>query len=440
MKTKTTLFTTLTAGLAIAFTGCSDSTPESTSSSNGARVSAVPNSFAAVTDKLDKDGDLFLYYSTEEVVSTADQYINAIGSELTQGFQTIPAEQAMIDSGMKVGQAIFDQSGIKDISGVGMSSIEFEPDMFRYKVAIHHEESKSDGKIWSILGSNKPRELELLKLMPADTALAVSHEVNIKELFTWMPELANATDNPEIKEQVKMAMAMAGLMLKTPTSLESLGNQFSLFITLDSNDKTYLSAELGGEIPNPGLALVIKVKDSTVPDMISQALEAQGSPMEEQTINGTKSMVFTEASPFPFPVSPTMFNLDNHFILASSTELAKKIITTHQGNEPGLTSTEEYKRMAKGLNTEANHLLYVSKRFGESLGPVIKSAIESAGDLSSVIPIDTNNLPFDISHLNLNEIINFQILAFIRNNEDGIMIQLKSYKDATTVALQSKGF
>ena len=96
--------------------------------------------------------------------------------------------------------------------------------------------------------------------------------------------------------------------------------------------------------------------------------------------------------------------------------------------------------MAKGLNTEANHLLYVSKRFGESFGPVIKSAIESAGDLSSVIPIDTNNLPFDISHLNLNEIINFQILAFIRNNEDGIMIQLKSYKDATTVALQSKGF
>ena len=174
--------------------------------------------------------------------------------------------------------------------------------------------------------------------------------------------------------------------------------------------------------------------------MISQALVAQGAPMEEQTINGTKSLVFTEASPFPFPVSPTMFNLDNHFILASSTELAKKIITTHQGNEPGLTSTEEYKRMAKGLNTEANHLLYVSKRFGESLGPVIKSAIESTGDLSSAIPIDTNNLPFDISRLNLNEIINFQILAFIRNNEDGIMIQLQSYKEATTVALQSKGF
>jgi hypothetical protein len=276
--------------------------------------------------------------------------------------------------------------------------------------------------------------------MPADTALAVSNEVNIKELFTWIPELAKATDNPEIKEQVKMAMAMAGLMLQTPTSLESLGNQFSLFITLDSNEKTYLSADLGGEIPNPGLALVIKVKDYTVPDMISQALEAQGAPMEEQTINGTKSLVFTEASPFPFPISPTMFNLDNHFILASSTELAKKIITTHQGNEPGLTSTEEYKRMAKGLNTEANHLLYVSKRFGESLGPVIKSAIKSASDLSSTIPIDTNNFPFDISRLNLNEIINFQILAFIKNNEDGIMIQLQSYKEATTVALQSKGF
>ena len=160
--------------------------------------------------------------------------------------------------------------------------------------------------------------------------------------------------------------------------------------------------------------------------MIFQALEAQGAPMEEQTINGTKSLVFTEASPFPFPVSPTIFKLDNHFILASSEELAKNIISTHQGNAPRLTSTEEYKQLSKGLNTEANHMLYLGKRFAQSLAPAIKSVIESAGDLPPEIPIDINSIPFDITKLNPEEMIKLRLLAFIKNNKNGMIIESQS--------------
>ena len=421
MKIKKILIITISTCLAIAFTGCSkrEKNGENNSvASSDAPKSAVPNSFDKVTANLDKSGDMFIYLSTEQIISTADQYLN----DITQSIETTES----INDIIKAGKTALNQSGIMDISGIGMSRVEIEPNLFRQKIAVHHEESKSDGKIWSILGSKEPRQLELFKLLPEDTVLAISNEFNAKVLFDWFPELASATDNPEIEEQVKVAMSIASLMLQTPASLESLGNQFSLFITLDKKEKTYLPPELGGEIPNPGLAIAIKILNDKVPDMIFQALEAQGAPMEEQTLNGTKSLVFTEASPFPFPVSPTIFKLDNHFILASSEELAKNIISTHQGNAPRLTSTEEYKQLSKGLNTEANHMLYLGKRFAQSLAPAIKSVIESAGDLPPEIPIDINSIPFDITKLNPEEMIKLRLLAFIKNNKNGMIIESQS--------------
>ena len=67
MKNTKKILTAITAGMAIAFTGCSDPASESTNAPAGGNgtESAVPNSFAAVTAKLDKGGDVFLYYNTE---------------------------------------------------------------------------------------------------------------------------------------------------------------------------------------------------------------------------------------------------------------------------------------------------------------------------------------------------------------------------------------
>ena len=141
MKNKTTLITTLTAGLAIAFTGCSDPASESTNAPAGGNgtESAVPNSFAAVTAKLDKGGDVFLYYSTEQVIATVEQYANS-ATEAVQGFAPGPMDQEMVDTASKAGDAFLNQSGLKDINGVGMSCVEYETGMFRNKVVIHHED------------------------------------------------------------------------------------------------------------------------------------------------------------------------------------------------------------------------------------------------------------------------------------------------------------
>ena len=98
----------------------------------------------------------------------------------------------MIDAGTKVGKAFYDQLGISEISGVGMSSFEFDKGLHRNKAVIHHFPDKSTGKLWSLFGS-EPHEIGMLKMLPADTALALSHEFNAKALMEWLPELAKAS-------------------------------------------------------------------------------------------------------------------------------------------------------------------------------------------------------------------------------------------------------
>ena len=77
MKTKNTILTTLTAATWVALAGCGGS-PSDSSSSAPAKPSAVPNSFAEVSAKLDPNGSLYLYYSTEDVIETVEKYTDAL--------------------------------------------------------------------------------------------------------------------------------------------------------------------------------------------------------------------------------------------------------------------------------------------------------------------------------------------------------------------------
>lgn len=421
MKTKTTLFTTLTAGLAIAFTGCSDSTPESAPSSDGASVSAVPNSFAAVTAKLDKDGDVFLYYSTEEVVSTAEQYINSVGSEVTQGFQPGPTEQAMIDSGMKVGQAIFDQSGIKDISGVGMSSVEVEAGLFRNKMVIHHDEAKASGKLWSLIGS-EPRELSMLKLLPADTALAFSHEIHPQALLDWIPDLLEASGAPpQVKGQFDQSLQMANAMFNLNDLLASFDNEIGVFATLDDEETLQLppAAAPPGlrELPMPSFAIMAKVKDDKLSDFVFQSLEqAAGPEMEKRTVAGIEMLVITEPAPLPVPLAPAFFRLGDFFVIANTEDLAKRIVATHNGDEKGLTTTDEFQRLAKGLDLKGNHFFFAGDKIGKTMGPIVKQAMEADGMPGNFLGMDWENA-YDM-----------QTLGVVRVGKDGIMVENQSQK------------
>jgi hypothetical protein len=86
-------------------------------------VSAVKNSFDQVTAKLDKGGSFYLYLSTEQILSGLSEHL-AAASNIVSGLPNIPGTgRQTLDKVFAVLDVVVKQSGISEISGLGMSSI-----------------------------------------------------------------------------------------------------------------------------------------------------------------------------------------------------------------------------------------------------------------------------------------------------------------------------
>ena len=433
MKNKITRLTTITAGLAIAFTGCSDPASEGTNAAAGGNgtESAVPNSFAAVTAKLDKGGDVFLYYSTEQVIATVEQYANS-ATEAVQGFAPGPMEQEMVDSASKAGDAFLDQSGLRDINGVGMSSLEYETGMFRNKVVVHHDEAKAGGKLWSLIGS-EPHDFSILKLLPADTAIAFSHEIHPKALLDWVPDLLEASDAPpQFKGQFDNTLQMANGLFGLKDLLASFDNEIGLFVSLDESETLQLppgAAPPGlDELPMPSMAIMAKVKDDKLSDFVLAALRQAGGPdMEKRTVAGIEMLVITEPAPLPVPLAPAFFRLGDFFVIANTEDLAKRIVAIHNGDEKGLADTEEYKRLAKGLNLKGSHFFYAGNKIGETMSPIIQQAMQADGMPEGFLGLDFGNA-YDM-----------QTLGVVRVDKNGITVENHSQKGIFNSVMMQAG-
>ncbi len=432
MKRKSTINTIMISAALVALAGCGDAPSDSDSSLAPTDPSAVPNSFAEVSSKLDPNGSLYLYYSTEQVIKTVEKYTDALmdfakerANSGDTGFRPGPQEQAMIDAGTKVGKAFYDQLGINEISGVGMSSFEFEKGLHRNKMVIHHYPDKSTGKLWSLFG-DESHEIGMLKMLPANTALALSNEFNAKALMEWLPELAKASSDEAIEAQFDQAMQMANMMIGIRDLVGSFGNQLGLFVTLNAENTIPLPPEIGGETPTPGLGLVMKVENDKIADMVLIALEASPIPFEKQSIEGIEAHVLTEPAPTPFPLAPALFKLDDYIVAASNTELAAKIIATHRGDEAGLTGTDEFQRLAKGLDLKGNHFFFASELIGKTVAPIIEAAME------------TQSLPPGFPEIDLKTAYNMQMLGLVRMEADGIIFENHSTSElVNSVAMQA---
>ena len=428
MKTKNTILTTITVATLVALAGCGDS---STNSSPSAPTgpSAVKNSFAEVSAKLDPNGSLYLYYSTEDVLETVEKYADAligfaneaVGSGAA-GFRPGRQEQAMIDANTKVSKSIYDQLGIREISGVGMSSFEFEKGLQRNKMVIHHFPDNATGKLWSLFGS-KPHEIGMLKMLPANTALALSHEINAKALMEWLPKLVKASGDEAIQQQFDMAMQMADATIGLRDLVGSFGNEIGLFVTLDESQKLPLPPQVGGAIPMPGFGLVVKLNGDTIANML---LESSGAPIEVITVSGIEMRVITESAPLPFPLAPAIFRLGDYLVVANTEDLAKRMVAAHNGDESGLTGTDEFKRLAKGLDLKGNHFFFASEIIGKTVAPIIEAAMENA------------ELPPGFPEIDWAAAYNMQMLGLVRVEPDGFVVENHSTSGLfNSVAMQT---
>ena len=201
----------------LAVTGCKkEQTPptEPKTSTPAVAPSAERTSFAQVTSKLDAGGDLYLYLSTEQCLAGVSAKVGAWHGLLDAIPNVKPEDRQNLDSVFAIVTNLIQQSGIEDVSGVGMSSIARETNFYHSKLVLHHYPGKGAGFLWNLCGQ-KPHALDGLNLLPASTALATFSDLDAPLL--WSPS-RNKSPNPASRKPTNCSTSSPRASSRPPAS------------------------------------------------------------------------------------------------------------------------------------------------------------------------------------------------------------------------------
>jgi len=256
--------------------GCEKRESPTSAQSGPAVVSVEKTSFDEVTLQLDPGGNFYMYLGTA-------QWLDGLSTKVSAWRQTFlampnlkPEDTANINKAFDIVTNLIADSGVEDVSGVGLSSVEIEKGMYRNKAVLHHYPGKGTGFLWQLAGK-EPHPLVGLDFLPTDTALAVFSDMNLPVLWTVaQKEVANA-DLPQAQQWLDKLPDQfeKKTQVKWDAFLNSLGGEFGLVVTLDPSNNIPVPLPRGAvKIPTPGVLLAVKVNDDTIFNRIDAALKA----------------------------------------------------------------------------------------------------------------------------------------------------------------------
>jgi len=364
------------AGLVI-LTGCQKkeepAAPTSTSAPGApAIVSAEKNSFNEVTAKLDKGGNFYLYLSTEQTLSSLSNYL-ATGSNFLAAVPAIPGDaREILNKVVAVLGVVVQESGISQISGLGMSSIAREPDFYYNKMIVHHYPGQDAGLVWSLFGKSA-HPLKVLDLLPESTVLASASDLDLPLLWTSIQHAVQTLNVPKASSGMDQAPAkfkeLTGLDLDA--ALHSLAGEYGVIFTLDQQKMITLPLGVTTlEIPSPGLCFVFKVNSDIIFDRVDQILQANPilskmlSKVDEPDL---KMRSVSVPVGIPLDVRPSVAHVGDYLLLASSDNMVREIVAVKSGQKKGFKTSDEFKRISQGVPEQGNNFSLVSSALGTTL-------------------------------------------------------------------------
>jgi hypothetical protein len=344
-------------------------------------VSAEKTSFDEVTSKLDKGGNLYVYLSTEQTLGGLSAKLAGISNMMTGlpgGAQTRLAGNifGFADSWLR-------DSGIEEISGVGLSSIAREPGFYYSKLIVHHYPGQNQGVMWSMLGK-EPHTLEGLNMLPEETVLASFTDLDLSLLWRSIQDHFEKLDLPAARAALNQVpeQFQKGTGLDWNTVLSSLGGNYGFILTMDPEKKVTLP--LPGhsmDFPSPALALVVKVTSDVIFDRVAEL--GKDNPLVGK-IDGPDLRMRTVTIPIPLPLDlrPSIARSGDLLILASSDTLVRQILDVKSGKLKGFKSTPEFAHLSQGVPDVGNNFALVARRFMTSMADLQQQALTNKGNMN----------------------------------------------------------
>ncbi len=342
------------------------------------KPAVAKTSFNEVTAQLDPGGNFYLYLGTAQWLEHLSGKVEAWRKTFTAFPDAKPSDVTNINKAFDIVKHLITDSGIETVSGVGLSSIEIEPGLYRNKALLHHYAGKGDGFLWKLSGG-APHPLTGLDLLPANTALAIFSDTDLPLLWTVVQDEVAKSGFPEAQKLLAQMPAQfeQATQMKWDVLLHSLGGEFGFVVTLDEANKVPIPMPTGAiSIPDPALFLVLKVNDDALFNRIAEELKKQPNVISVQT-NG--AVMHTMPVPLPLAINlrPTAASSGGYLFIASSDSIVQEALAVKAGKKPGLKTTAEFKRLAQGLPDRGNQFSFMSAKFGRTIMEVQKQVINA---------------------------------------------------------------
>jgi hypothetical protein len=379
--------------LLIAANGCGkkEETKSSTPlqpTQRAAVVSAEKTSFNEVTAQLDPGGSLYAYLSTSQWLEGLSGRINGWREAVLSLPNLGTEEKSNLTKAFDLVTRLVKNSGIESISGVGLSGIALEKGFYQTKFVVGRDATSAPGGIWTVFG-RAPRPLHELDWLPADAVWAGFSDVDLGAIWNTVVNELNQAGFPEAKAGLDHLNGV--VQVATGKGLDellgSLGGQCGAFLALKDAKKINIPLPDGRalEVPEPGLVIVLKVKDDTLFNWIDRAL--QENP---QVIKSDAGDLRMRTMPIPLPVPielrPTIARQGEHLFIASNDELIKNMMAVKAGKLAGLKTTAEFKRLVQGMPSEGNAFTFVSQRLSDTAQQIQKSVLSSMPGQGNEMP------------------------------------------------------
>ena len=342
-------------------------------------VSAEKTSFTEVTSQLDPGGNFFLYLGTAQWLEHLSGRVEAWRTTVNAMPALKPDDTTNVNKAFDIVTRVIKDSGVEDISGVGLSSIEIEKGLYRNKVLLHHYPGQGSGFLWKFLGK-EPHALAGLDLLPANTALAIFSDLDVPLLWSVAQQEAAQSKFPQAQAWLQKLPDQfeKSTKVKWDQFLNSLGGEFGLVLTLNESNTVPIPLPSGLiQIPEPGLLIVVKVNDDTIFNRIDEELKKN-----PQVISVDKTELKMRTMPVPIPMAinlrPTTASSGGYLFIASSDALVEAALAVKSGQQPGLKSTDEFKRLAQNIPDKGNQFTFMSERFGQALFQIQKQAMSAS--------------------------------------------------------------
>ncbi len=336
-------------------------------------------SFKEVTSQLDPGGDFYLYLGTAQWLAHLSSKVDGLRASFIAMPDVKSNDVENINHAFDLISHVIKDSGLESLTGLGVSSIEVEPGLYRTKVLLHHYPGQGDGFMWKLCGG-QPHPLTGLDLLPANTALAMFSDGDLPLVWSVVKDEAAKSGIPgasDVLQQLPKQFEQ-NTKVKWDTFLASLGGEFGMVLTLDDAYKVPIPTPNGLlQIPSPCLLFAVRVNDDTIFNHIAEQLKSNQQVISVET-NGLKMRIMPVPLPMAIDLRPTAASSGGYLFISSSDSVIQEVLAVKAGQKPGLKSTAEFKRLSQGIPEKGNQFYFVGSSFSQAMMDIEKQTMANA--------------------------------------------------------------